>query len=203
MILHRTSSPKTRNSLSFLTSAEQQTALLAQLEKQSWINEVFNRPLPIPQDYPTRFGPPGFKKNIFYASERRDTTFFEFGYGLLKSHSLLGRGISAVCFEVRFQGKQKPLDVKITKATREILDPKSYTGAHRWILEQSPLPESVRYPSVRDPSKQGINLAIFNPSAVASTLAEIESLVLTPRKDGRIEIESLTRGPLPPIIPIR
>ena len=203
MILCRTSNHKRRSSLSFLTTQGQQSALLAQLEKQSWIDEIFNRTLPIPLQYATRFGPPGFGRNVFYASKKRETTFFEFGYSLLKFQSILGRGVSAVCFEVKFQRKQKPMDVRAAKNRAAILDPKSYRAAHLWIAALSSIPESVRYPSVREPAGGGINFAIYNPSAVATTRAEVEDLVLTPRADGSVDVESITRGRLPAIRPIR
>lgn len=203
MILYRTSNPKRRNSLTFLATQGQQTALLAQLEKQSWIDEIFNRTLPIPAQYPTRFGPPGFTKNVFYASERRETTFFEFGYGLLKSKSVIGRGIAAVCFEVQFKGKQKPTDVSSAKNLNQILDPKKYEAAHTWLLSLNPIPESIRYPSVREPAGGGINFGIYESSAIATTRAMVEDLILTPQINGSVNVESLTRGKLPNITPIR
>jgi hypothetical protein len=203
MILYRTSNQKRRNSFAFLANSAQQSALLAQLEKQSWIDEIFNRTLPIPAQYPTRFGPPGFSKNVFYASERRETTFFEYGYGLLKPQSTLGRGISAICFEVQFQGKIKPMDLSRVKNVKAILDPKTYIAAHAWLTSLLPIPESIRYPSVREPSPGGINFAIYESSAVAATHAEIEDLILTPQPSGDIDVESLTRGKLPSIRPIR
>jgi hypothetical protein len=203
MILYRTSNPKRRNSLSFLTTSGQQTALLAQLEKQSWIDEIFDRALPIPPQYPTRFGPPGFTKNVFCASERRETTFFEFGYGLLKSQSVIGRGIAAVCFEIQFQGKQKPADVSGSKNLKAILNPKDYQAAHQWLVALTPIPESIRYPSVREPAGGGINFAIYDSAAVGGTRAEIEEVTLTPQADGSVDVESLSRGKLSGIRPIR
>ncbi len=203
MILYRTSNPKRRNSLAFLTTPGQQTALLAQLEKQSWIDEIFHRTLPIPAQHPTRFGPPGFTKNVFYASDRRKTTFFEFGYGLLKSQSVLGRGITAVCFAVRFQEKQKSIDVSSAKNGKAILNPKDYHAAHQWLMTLSPIPESVRYPSVREPAGGGINFAIYESGAVVGTRAEIEEVILTPQPDGSLDVESLSRGKLAGIRPIR
>jgi hypothetical protein len=202
MILYRTSNPKRRNSLAFLATAGQQTALLARLERQSWIDEIFNRELPIPPQYPTRFGPPGFTKNVFYASERRETTFLEFGYGLLKSQSIFGRGIAAVCFEVQFQGKQKPVDVSGSKNLKAILTPKNYHAAHNWLVAVVPIPESIRYPSVREPAGGGINFAIYDSAAVGGTLAETEELTLTTQVDGSVDVESMSRGPLPAIKPI-
>ncbi len=199
MILYRTSSPKRRNSLSFLKTQGQQNALVKQLEKRSWIDEIFNRTLPIPTQYPTRFGPPGFYKNVFYASERRETTFFEFGYGLLKAQSVIGKGITAICFEVLFQGKQKPTDVSKESNIKAILDPKSYMAAHAWLRGLNSVPESVQYPSVDG----GINFAIYEPLAVAATRAEVEDLVLTPQANGTLDIVSLTRGALSSIRPIR
>ena len=203
MILYRTSNQKRRNSLTFLATGGEQSALLAQLEKQSWIEEIFNRTLPIPAQYPTRFGPPGFSKNVFYSSEHRETTFFEYSYGLLKSKSILGRGISAVCFDVQFQGRQKPIDVNSAKKLKAILDPKNYSAAHTWLLKLPAIPESIRYPSVREPEGSGINFAIYKPSAVTATRAEIEDLILTTQSNGSVDIESLTRGKLPSISPIR
>jgi hypothetical protein len=203
LILYRTSNSKRRNSLAFLANAGQQTALLAQLEKQSWIDEIFSRALPIPPQYPTRFGPPGFSKNVFYASERRETTFFEYGYHLLKAESIQARGIAAICYEIQFQGKRKPIDASFAKNQKAILSPKTYAAAHEWISGQSPVPESVRYPSVREPAEGGINFAIYEPSAVIATRAEIEELILTPQSNGSVDVESLNRGALSSIRPVR
>ncbi|MGK5081849.1 RES family NAD+ phosphorylase [Bdellovibrionota bacterium FG-1] len=203
MILYRTSNPKRRHSLAFLVTQRQQTALLAQLEKQSWIDEVFNRTLPIPAQYPTRFGPAGFNRNVFYASERRETTFFEFGYGLLKAQSVIGRGIAAVCFEVMFRGRRDPDDVSSAENLEAILNPKGYQGAHQWLLALSAIPESVRYPSVREPGGDGVNLAIYEPEVIVGTRAQIEDLILTPQSTGSVDVESLSRGRLSTIDPIR
>jgi hypothetical protein len=203
MILYRTSSPKRRTSLSFLSSLDEQAALLRQLETQTWIDEIFQRALPIPPKYQTRFGPPGFSKNPFYASERRDTTFFEFGYGLLKRSSLIGIAISAVCYEVRFQGTQKPLDAAQASNATHILDPHSYNAAHAWIHSLSPLPEAIRYPSVREPKGGGINFAIYERNAVSGTTAQIEEVTMTPDANGGVTVQSLLSSSASTIFPIR
>ncbi len=202
MILYRSSTPKRRLSLSFLTSQGQHTALLAQLDKNSWIDEIFKRPLPIPHDFQTRFGPPGFAHNVFYASERRETTFFEFGYNLLKARSVLGRGIRAVCFEVTFHPKLRPIEISAAENVKELLNPQSYAAAQRWILQQNLVPESLRYPSLRDPEQSGINFAIYKRSALKATLLDPEELILTPQANGTLDLASLTRGQLPSIKPI-
>ncbi len=203
MILFRTSNPKRRNSLQFLKTQSQQTALLDQLEKQSWINEIFQRTLPIPPEFQTRFGPPGFSKNPFYASEKKETTFFEFGYGLLKRGSFYDKGIAAICYDVSFQGKKLPFDITQESDVKSILDPKTYGFAHNWILHLTLLPESLRYPAVRDPNGGGINFSIYERSAVGTTLAEVEDIELTPRSDGSVEMFNKTKGSKSLLKPIR
>ena len=140
MILHRTSNQKRRASFTFLKNQKQQIALLSKLDKKNWIDEIFNRSLPIPKEYSSRFGPPGLMKNVFYGSERRQTTFFEYGYRLLKTQSVIGRGVAAMCFEIRYQGKRKPIDVSNAGNRKDILDPKSYLAAQSWLLGQDSMP---------------------------------------------------------------
>ena len=174
MILFRTSNHKRRHSLAFLKTQGQQTALLARLEKQNWIEEIFHRSLPIPVHYPSRFGPVGFSRNVFYASEKRDTTFFEYGYSLLRYSSVVGLGVNAVCFDLQFIGKQKPIDASQSTNLKQILDLKDYSSAHAWLLSLTSIPESVRYPSGREPAGGGINFAIFEQGAIATSTANIE-----------------------------
>jgi hypothetical protein len=203
MILFRTSSPKRRISLSFLSSLDEQVALLRQLEVHTWIEEIFQRTLPIPPAYQTRFGPPGFTKNPFYASERRETTFFEFGYGLLKRPSLTGLAISAVCYEILFSGAERPLDAAQTSKALEILNPKTYDAAHQWVQTLNPLPEAIRYPAVREPDGGGINFAIYERPAVVGTTAQIEEVTMTPDASGGVTVQNLITNAVSTIFPIR
>ena len=203
MNLYRTFSPKRRNSFQFLANQAQQTALSLKLEKQNWIDEIFNRPTPIPPYFASRFGPPGYRRNVFYASERKQTTFFECSFGFLTRASLIELSINAVCYEIRFQGS-RPLDVRGAPNLSEILDinPKNYGAAHAWLSSLSPQPKSIAYPSVREPNGSGINYAIFEKSAIDATSAPTEELIITPRASGLVDIESLISGKLPSIHPI-
>lgn len=203
MILFRTSNYKRRNSLAFLKTHEQQTALLAHLEKQSWVDEIFSRQLPIPAQFTSRFGPPEYSRNVFYSSEKRETTFFEYSYAILKSSSVTGLGINAVCFDIKFTGRQKPTDASQAKNLKSILDLNDYRAAHQWLLSLNPMPESVRYPSVREPAGGGINFAIYERSAVTATAADVEDFVFTSQGDGSVIVQSLHSNGQWKIVPIR
>lgn len=202
MILHRTSNPKRRASLSFLRTSEQQRALLAQLETKEWIDEIFSRRLPIPVVFQTRFGPTGFSKNVFYASLEKETSFFEFGYRLLRRLSLVGLSVRAVCFEVDFLRKGDLLDIRDSSDAKAILNRDSYAGAHAWLQELSTIPDSVLYPSVRDPKGEGLNLAIFERASLVGTMTDPAELIFTPQTDGAVNIESVSAGALRVIIPV-
>jgi hypothetical protein len=203
MMLFRTATLKRRHSFAFLKTPAQQAALQVQLTKQRWIEEIFSRQLPIPKEFETRFGPQGFLKNPFYASSNKETTFYEFGYGLLKRPSFVDLTVKALCFEVRRAGTSLPLDVAPLPYAPSLLSPTSYEAAHKWLSELQRIPESIRYPSVRDPNLDRINWAIYEPSAVLSTLAFPEDIEFTPKADGSVEVLDGSANEMRVIKPIR
>lgn len=203
MILFRTSNIKKRKSLTFLTNAQQLSAINRQLQMKDWIDEIFSRTIPIPNRYQSRFGPPDYNRIPFYSSEKRETTFYEYGFSLIKQRSIIGLGISAVCFEIIFQGKHKPIDASIAPNSSQILHLSDYSAAHQFLLSLTPPPETIRYPSVRDPNGGGINFVIFEKSAIQTSNAAPEEFVFTPQINGTVDIESLITGQRPTITPIQ
>lgn len=188
MHLFRTSSPKRRKSLQFVSTHAGQAALSQRLENKGFIDEVFSRSTPIPKNFETRFGPEGFQKNPFYASEKKDTTYYEFAYCLLRRQSVLGFAVQAVCFQIVFQGKNKPFDISTHGDATQILDPMSYTAAHAWLLGEKNIHEAIRYPSVRDPNGGGINFAVFERDAVGETSIVPEEIEFTPQANGTVDL---------------
>jgi hypothetical protein len=202
VILYRTSSQKRRNSIKFLANMAQQTAVLYQLEKTDWIDEIFSRQTPIPPEYPSRFGPPGFSEIPFYCSQRRETTFYEFGWGLLKYKSILNLAVSAVCYDVKYKGAFT-INAELESNIDQIRDPNSYLAAHAWLKSLHPIPDSIRYPAVRDPSEGEINFAIYARNAIESTTTETEEFTITPINSKELEIVGLPSGQSFIIAPIQ
>lgn len=157
------------------------------------IDDIFGRKLPIPAGYLTRFGPPGLHKNVLYASEKHTTTFFEFGYHMLKDKSNMGRSIWVALHELELVGTSKPLSVNSQQNSAQLLLPGSYSFAHAWILGL-PLDslDILSYPNVREGSQSGgTNYAIYEKASIAPTKTTSKLYRMIPASDESVQIQDM------------
>jgi len=135
------------------------------------VDEVFNRPLPIPVQFTTRFGPAGLLRNVFYTSEKPSTTFYEFGFHLLSDRSLIGKTIAVALHELELISTTKPVQVGGQANHALLLDRCDYSHAHAWIKSLSLASlDTISYPNVREGSAGGgTNYAIYLRGSVAAS----------------------------------
>lgn len=168
MTLFRCSVLKKRNSNKFLDTPDEVYAVGEVLDEIDWPDH-FKRTGGITSKGVTRFGPEGYDTWPLYASEKDDTTFYEFAYWKLKDwENELGMQTNASLIKLDFHPNNKPIDVQGEANKDQILDTKSYVHSHQWIQGLSSIPESVSYPSVRDPQGGGINFAVYEENAVSN-----------------------------------
>ena len=170
MTLFRCSVLKKRNSNKFLDSTGEIYAV-GEVLNPIHIPDHFKRTGGILKDGVTRFGPPGYDRWPLYASEKKDTTYYEFAYWKLKDwKSEVGMQTRASLITFNFNPTDKPIDVRSFANHSSILDKSSYTESHKWILGLGNTPDSILFPSVRDPNPGGFNFAIFEGSTVSNFL---------------------------------
>ena len=170
MTLFRCSVLKKRNSNKFLDTTDEIYAVGEVLDPIH-VPDHFKRTGGIHKDGVTRFGPLGYDRWPLYASEKKDTTYYEFAYWKLKDwESEVGMQARASLITLDFNPTGKPIDVQSEDNKDQILDTKSYVHSHQWIQGLSSIPESVLFPSVRDPNPGGLNFAIFEGSTVSNFL---------------------------------
>lgn len=168
MTLFRCSVLKKRNSNKFLDTADEVYAVGEVLDEIDWPDH-FKRTGGITSQGVTRFGPEGYEAWPLYASEKDDTAFYEFAYWKLKDwENELGMQTNASLIKFDFHPKSKPIDVQCEVNKDQILDTMSYAHSHRWIQNLSSIPESISYPSVRDPQRGSMNFAVYEKDAVSN-----------------------------------
>ncbi len=187
MTLFRCSTPKKRTSFNFLNLPEIH-AVGEVLDSTVWFDH-FHRAGGITSLLAvTRFGPMGYPKYPLYASEKKDTTYYEFAYWKLKCwQSELNVPTRAATIKFDFVPTLSPKDVKQEPNVKDILNKTTYLHAHNWISALPGIPESVSYPSVRDPNPGGINFAIFSASAAVNPML-LEDLIMTVVSKDEVEV---------------
>ena len=129
----------------------------------------------------TRFGPEGFSKRPLYASEKDDTTYYEFSYWKLKDWESEYRMLTkAYLLKFDFNPQSKPIDIQKESDKDQILSRSTYKYSHKWIHRLKNIPESITYPSVRDPNPGGINFAIYDGKTVSNVVLvqEVTMMIL-------------------------
>jgi hypothetical protein len=176
--------------LRFIKRAKNISTIVKLLGTRDMIEDVFKRPLPLSKQFESRFGPEGLNKNVFYTSEKKDTTLYEYGFHLLTDPSLLNKPIYASTYNVELIASGRPLDVTQIKDNAHILSRTSYAEAHTWIrsLDAKSL-DVIRYPNVRDPNPGGFNFAIFNRPSVQETGQGPDPLILTTLSGNRVKVQ--------------
>lgn len=176
--------------LRFIKRAKDISSVIQFLGAQDIIDDIFKRPLPIDKKFESRFAPAGFMRNILYASEKKDTTYFEYGYHLLKSPDLLNKPIYATTYFLKLETPSKLLDVSLENNRNEILSRTNYAPAHNWIKQQDIQNlDVIKYPNVRDPKPGGINFAIFNKTSIRATTQAPETLIMTAKANNTLEVQ--------------
>lgn len=176
--------------LRFIKRVKDISSVVQLLGASDMIEDVFKRPLPIDKKFESRFAPAGFAKNVLYASEKKDTTYFEYGYHLLMAPDLLNRPIYANIYFLRLVTQNQPLDVSQEVNKNNILSRTSYSDSHSWIRQQNlNTLDVVKYPNVRDPQPGGFNFAIFNKTSINATAQAPETLIMTPKANNTLEIQ--------------
>ena len=168
MTLFRCSVLKKRNSNKFLDTPDEVYAVGEVLDEVDWPDH-FKRTGGITSQGVTRFGPEGYDTWPLYASEKDDTTFYEFAYWKLKDwENELGMQTNASLIKLEFHPNDKPINVQTENDKDKILDISTYVHSHQWIKGLANIPESISYPSVRDPHGGGINFAVYEENAVSN-----------------------------------
>lgn len=188
MNIFRTYHPKGLGALRHITTGISQSRTIFTTQKM--IEEVFSRPLPIPKNFISRFGPEGLNKNILYASERKRTTLFEYGYHLLREgQPNYGKTTLVHTHTLVLQCTGQPLDISNIGNLDLILSKTTYQYSHEWMrtLDENIL-DTVKYPNVRENQPGGFNYAIFKKNSVADSKIQFEEFQITPMKNGEVEI---------------
>lgn len=193
MILFRTCSSKSISpALRFVKRTNNIQAVAKFIGATEMIDEIFSRPLPIEKKYESRFGPEGLNRNILYASEKKETTLYEYGYHLLLEPTFQGRAINANTYALDLVSQGAPLDVSEQPNFNRLLSRISYQEAHRWLreIDENSL-DVIKYPNVRDRNPGGANFAIFKKESIgaSNTMAVPESLILIPRNGGSVDVQ--------------
>lgn len=194
MILYRTCTARTLSpSLKFVTNSRAIPGVVRLFGSKEMIDDVFSRTLPIPSQYQSRFGPPGFWKNVLYSSETKRTTLFEFSYHLLKNPINHDKAINASTFELNLITSNRPIDVSQEANLSQILNRTNYQDAHVFVNHQNfNQLDIIKYPNVRDPQLGGINYAIFKADSVKpSSNVDAEDLILIPRSNNTVEVQRI------------
>ncbi len=192
MILFRTCTAKKPSpALKFVSNSAAIPGVVKLLASKEMIEEVFRRRLPIPSEFQSRFGPPGFMKNVLYASESKRTTLYEFGYHLLLNPVNYGKAINASTFELKLVTSTPIIDVSTEGNLSSLMHKTNYSSAHAFVFRQSLQQlDTLKYPNVRDPNPGGFNYAIYKFESVEpSSNIDAEDLILIPRADETIEIQ--------------
>ncbi len=181
--------------LKFVKRTQNISSLIRLLSTSEMIDEVFHRPLPISKTHESRFAPEGFSKNVLYSSDQKETTLFEYGYHLLKNSSLLNIGVYANIYSLNLLKRFSFLDVSQLPYASDILSKSSYLKAHTWIQAQDLNSLNViQYPNVHNPDPGGLNFAIFDQSLIQRSAMLPETLVLTPKEDHKILVQSQNKA---------
>ncbi|NJL23976.1 MAG: RES family NAD+ phosphorylase [Calothrix sp. SM1_5_4] len=192
MILFRTCTAKKPSpALKFVSNSAAIPGIIKLLASKEMVEEVFGRRLPIPSEFQSRFGPPGFMKNILYASEKKRTTLYEFGYHLLLNPINHGKAINASTFELKLVTINPLIDVSQESNLSLIMHKTDYSAAHGFILKQNLQQlDTLKYPNVRDSIPGGLNYAVYKSESVeTSSNLDAEDLILIPRADETIEVQ--------------
>ena len=75
---------------------------------------------------------------------------------------------NASLIKLEFHPNDKPINVQTENDKDKILDISTYVHSHQWIKGFANIPESISYPSVRDPHGGGINFAVYEENAVSN-----------------------------------
>ncbi|MBL7545121.1 MAG: RES family NAD+ phosphorylase [Bdellovibrionaceae bacterium] len=176
--------------LRFIKRAKDISSVVQLLGASDMIDDIFKRPLPIDKRFESRFAPAGFMKNVLYASEKKDTTYYEYGYHLLKAPDLINKPIYVNTYFLRLVTHNTLLDVSQAPDKDQILSRTTYTPAHSWINQQDiNTLDVVQYPNVRDPQPGGINFAIFNKNSVNIIAQAPETLIMLPQPNNSLELQ--------------
>lgn len=187
MTLFRCSTPKKRTSFKFLNLPEIH-AVGEVLDSTVWFDHFHRTGGITSAAAVTRFGPMGYPKYPLYASEKKDTTYYEFAYWKLKCwQSELNVPTRAATIKFDFVPTSPPKDIQQEPNVKDILDKKTYLHAHNWINGLQVTPESISYPSVRDPNPGGINFAVFSANAAINPVL-LEDLIMTVVSKDEVEV---------------
>jgi len=168
MTLFRCSVLKKRNSNKFLDTADEVYEVGAVLDSIDWPDH-FTRTGGIVSQGVTRFGPEGYDSWPLYASEKHDTTYYEFAYWKLKDwENELNMQTRASLIKLDFNPVGKPINIQNEENPKEILDKTTYVHSHKWIKSLDSIPESIVFPSVRDQNAGGLNFAIYEGNTVSN-----------------------------------
>jgi hypothetical protein len=175
MRIYRTCAPRTADIEHFLSSPEEIHAIQNLLPTQSMIDEVFSR---LPSNNTSRFCPAQFTPVPLYASENDITTFYEYCFHLLLNKKFISgnKPINAVLYYLKLQGRPVIKDISKEKA-KGLMAKNSYKKAHQFIAKLHPLPDVVKYKSIRD-KNHNYNLAIFSKKSVAEDGVSAKRLII-------------------------
>lgn len=185
MRLFRTCSPRTAGVDHFLDDHSEIQEIQAILPTIEMIDEIFSRG---PSRDDSRFCPAQFSPVPLYASEDRMTTFYEYCFHLLINAKFISttRPVNAVLYFLEFIGRPKIKDIS-RKPPRGVMSKKSYKQAHSFLKKLNPLPDAIKYKSVRDKSGK-INYSIYFRKYVQEIGVDPKKIIIVPGKKKLVEV---------------
>ncbi len=184
MRVYRTCAPKTANIEHFLDDTDEIQVIQELLPTQSMIDEVFARQ---PSNSNSRFCPPQFFPIPIYVSESDLTTFYEYCFYLLSQKKFIGnRPVNAALYFLKKAGS--PTEKNICKTPPAgVMSKKSYVKAHSFVRRLNPMPDQIKYRSVRD-KKKNINYAIFSKKFIRADGVDPTTIIISFVNETTVEV---------------
>jgi hypothetical protein len=189
MRVFRAFSHEVNNSLKFV----KQEDLPYMDELESKLFDYFFKRTLITKDRETRFGIEG-NPALLYFCEDKLTTYYEYGYWLLKTPKILAKGVkvSLISCELSHEDSAliiniETLDVNLKNKIMDIND-KSYIGAHAWIKNMSPRPDLIIYNSIRYTAGDGRNFAHIRGHIDDISFVEFETAILNNQQENTLDL---------------
>jgi hypothetical protein len=168
------------------------------------IDEVFSRPLPVKKKFESRFSPEGFMMNVFYSSERKETTLYEYGYHLLRDITIIGIPVYASTYTLKLiTNPLNIIDVSTHQDVISIMSKTSYTHSHMFMNTIINNLDTIKYPNAREPINGGINYAIFKKESIADLSKSADVLIFKALTADEIDVTDLGSGTTRSIRPVK
>lgn len=185
MKLYRTCAPRTASIEHFLDDLDEIQAIQSLLPTTEMVEEVFARGPSIDQ---SRFCPVNFSPAPLYVSEDSNTTFYEYCFHILKNADLLSgsRPINAVLYFLKLTASKQMVDIT-KKIPSGVMSKTSYAKAHSFLKSLKPLPDAIKYKSVRDLNRNN-NYAIYSKKLIREDGLDPKKIIIKPKDKKTVEV---------------